>query len=314
MSAAPPIVIAHRGASGYLPEHSIEAKMLAYGLGADYLEQDVIATRDGELVVLHDLYLDDVSDVRDRYPERARADGRCYVIDFELAELETLSFGERRGPDHGTLLYPGRFSVPEVRFGIVSLRRELSLIGELNRETGRNVGIYPEIKDPQWHREQGFDLAAALLTTLREFGYERAEHAAFVQCFDPAELERVRTDLGSELRLVQLVDDGELQASMLSREGLARIAQYADAVAPHCLSLIDLSAGRVRAADAVARIARVELQLHPYTFRRDALPEGLNFDFESLLAFFFLEIRVHGVFTDHPDLAVSARRAALGVP
>src|SRR5688572_24954616 len=94
----PPFVIAHRGASGYLPEHTLAAKALAYGLGADYLEQDVVATRDGRLVVLHDLHLDDISDVARRFPGRQRADGRHYVVDFDLSELETLRVFERRTP------------------------------------------------------------------------------------------------------------------------------------------------------------------------------------------------------------------------
>ena len=86
-----PIVIAHRGASGYLPEHTLAAKALAYGLGADYLEQDVVATRDSRLVVLHDLYLDDVTDVARRFPGRHRRDGRHYVIDFDLAETRAIA-------------------------------------------------------------------------------------------------------------------------------------------------------------------------------------------------------------------------------
>ena len=104
-----PIVIAHRGASGYLPEHTLVAKALAYGLGADYLEQDVVATRDGKLVVLHDLHLDDVSDVAERFPGRQRDDGLHYVIDFDVAELKTLAVLERRAPDGANAKYPQRF-------------------------------------------------------------------------------------------------------------------------------------------------------------------------------------------------------------
>ena len=107
----PPIVIAHRGASGYLPEHTLVAKALAHGLGADYLEQDVVATRDGQLVVLHDLYLDDVTDVAAKFPGRQRTDGRHYVIDFDLAELKTLTIFERRAPGALTAKYPARFPV-----------------------------------------------------------------------------------------------------------------------------------------------------------------------------------------------------------
>ena len=106
--AAPPFVIAHRGASGYLPEHTREAKVLAYGQGADYLEQDVVATSDGRLVVLHDICLDEVTNVAQRFPGRHRADGRYYVIDFTLDELKTLMLVERRRIDTGERVFPGR--------------------------------------------------------------------------------------------------------------------------------------------------------------------------------------------------------------
>src|SRR5688572_1776249 len=184
----PPFVIAHRGASGYLPEHTLAAKALAYGLGADYLEQDVVATRDSRLVVLHDLYLDDVSDVALRFPGRHRADGRHYVIDFELAELRTLTLYERRAPGVATAKYPLRFPLDTGLFGIATLEDELRLIHGLNRSMGRTVGIYPEIKEPTWHREQGVDLARLLLAELKTFGYARKDDAVFVQCFDAAEL------------------------------------------------------------------------------------------------------------------------------
>lgn len=301
---AEPIIIAHRGASGYLPEHSIAAKTLAYGQGADYLEQDVVATRDGELVVLHDLFLDDVSDVRERFPGRARKDGHFYVVDFDLAELETLRFGERRRPGQSAPRFPGRFAADEVAFRIVPLRTELILVRELNRVTGRKVGIYAEIKAPRWHREHGFDLSRRLLDLLTEFGYTAPEDAAFVQCFDAAELERVRRELGSRLRLVQLVDEWP------EDPGLERIAAYADAVGPPYASLIEIVDGAPQALELARRIRRQGLFLHPYTFRRDALDAGLGLDLEGLLEFFYCEVGVDGVFTDHPDLAVQARDTA----
>lgn len=88
------VVIAHRGASGYLPEHSLPAKAMAYAQGADYLEQDLVMTKDNELVVLHDHYLDRVTDVAERFPDRARKDGRYYAIDFTLPEIKSLKFTE----------------------------------------------------------------------------------------------------------------------------------------------------------------------------------------------------------------------------
>ena len=100
-----PLIIAHRGASGYLPEHTLESKRLAFEMGADYLEQDVVATRDDELVVLHDIHLDRVTDVAERFPDRSRDDGRFYVRDFELAELRQVNVYERMKPD-GDLAAP----------------------------------------------------------------------------------------------------------------------------------------------------------------------------------------------------------------
>ena len=192
-----PIVIAHRGASGYLPEHTLAAKALAYGLGADFLEQDVVATRDSQLVVLHDLYLDDVTDVARRFPGRHRDDGRHYVVDFDLAELRTLTVFERRAPGTSAAKYPARFPADTGLFGIATLEEELQLIQGLNRSTGRVVGVYPEIKDPDWHRRHGIDLAKARCwPSCTRSAIRRAEDPAFVQCFDAAELMRLKHELG----------------------------------------------------------------------------------------------------------------------
>ena len=103
-----PLIIAHRGASGYLPEHTLAAKILAFEMGADFLEQDIVASRDDELIVLHDVLLDRVSDVATKFPGRHRDDGRYYVRDFDLDEIRTLSAWERMNAD-GTAVYPGRY-------------------------------------------------------------------------------------------------------------------------------------------------------------------------------------------------------------
>ena len=122
---AAPIVIAHRGASGYLPEHTLEAKALAHGQAADFIEQDVVLTKDDVPVVLHDVHLDAVCDVADRFPERRRDDGRFYALDFTLAELRTLRFSERRDPQTGRQVFPGRFPAGTGTFRIATLAEEL---------------------------------------------------------------------------------------------------------------------------------------------------------------------------------------------
>lgn len=308
---AAPIVIAHRGASGYLPEHTLEAKALAYGLGADFLEQDVIATRDGELVVLHDIYLDDVTNVAERYPERRRADGRFYTVDFDVAELRQLDICERRRHGTNDSVYPARFPQGMKGLRIATLDEELELVHGLNRSTGRRVGIYPEIKDPAWHSRHGIDLASLLLRKLEDHGYRTADDAVFVQCFDPAELHRVRTALGCRLNLVQLVDRDRAGAELLTSEGLRRIAEFAQGLGPHYSQLVVPSTAAeqrapIDASPIVANAHAAGLVLHPYTFRRDDLPAYAP-NLEQMLEWFFERIGVDGVFCDHPDVAVRTR-------
>ncbi|RPI63720.1 MAG: glycerophosphodiester phosphodiesterase [Lysobacterales bacterium] len=306
-----PIVIAHRGASGYLPEHTLAAKALAHGLGADFIEQDVVATRDSQLVVLHDLYLDDVSDVALRFPGRQRDDGRHYVVDFDLAELRTLTLFERRAPGTSTAKYPSRFPAETGLFGVATLADELRLVRGLNRSTGRSVGIYPEIKDPDWHRRHGIDLAKLLLTELRAFGYSSAEAPAFVQCFDAAELARLKHELGCPLRLIQLVAPEHDYGALLTAKGLRSVSTYAYGLGPHYSQLVEHQAAgrRPRRSDLGPGARGAGLALHAYTFRRDDLPAYAQ-TLEELLGFFWIEVGVDGVFCDHPDVAVRVRDEA----
>jgi glycerophosphoryl diester phosphodiesterase len=302
-----PLVIAHRGASGYLPEHTLAAKALAYGLGADYLEQDVVATRDSHLVVLHDLHLDDISDVARRFPGRQREDGRHYVIDFDLAELRTLTLFERRLPGTATAKYPARFPADVGLFGIATLEDELRLILGLNRSTGRTVGVYPEIKAPAWHRKHGVDVAKLLLAELDAFGYAQERDPVFVQCFDSAELARVKTELGSALKLIQLVGTEPEYAPLLTPAGLRRLASHAYGLGPHYSQLVEADGAGHARPSRLARLARdAGLRLHPYTFRRDDLP-AYAATLEELLTLFVVEVGVDGVFCDHPDVAVRVR-------
>jgi glycerophosphoryl diester phosphodiesterase len=311
MSAAP-IVIAHRGASGYLPEHTLEAKALAYGLGADYLEQDVVATRDSRLVVLHDLYLDDVTDVASRFPGRQRTDGRHYAIDFDLVEIQQLAVSERRRPSSAFARFPERFPPDAALFRITTLEQELALIAGLNKSMRRRVGIYPEIKHPRWHHDHGIDLARLLLDSLAAHGYDDAASPAYVQCFDAAELRRVREELNCRLKLVQLVGQEPEYAPLLTAQGLAAVARYADALGPSYHQLVAAQSFPLRRSELAEAAKREGLMLHPYTFRCDDLPPYAP-GFEELLHAFFTEIGVDGLFCDQPDVAVRVRDRAARV-
>ncbi|HEY8520622.1 MAG TPA: glycerophosphodiester phosphodiesterase [Gammaproteobacteria bacterium] len=309
-AVATTIVIAHRGASGYLPEHTREAKALAYGQGADYLEQDVVATRDGALVVLHDIQLDYVTDVALHFPERRRSDGHFYVVDFDLAELRTLSLLERRRTDRDEPLFPRRFPRKPLGFRIVTLEEELELVQGLNRSTGRRVGVYPEIKHPRWHAEHGIDLSRRLLETLASFGFTQRDDPVFVQCFDGAEIVRLRRELRTELRLIRLVDAPDADPQLSSAKGLAALARDADGLGTPFGSLVTDDGGSAppREGELVGRAREAGLLLHPYTFRRENVPAWAG-DLEQLLAFYIGRIGVDGVFCDFPDVAVRIRDA-----
>lgn len=307
-----PLIIAHRGASGYLPEHTLVSKALAFGMGADYLEQDVVATRDGELIVFHDLVLERITDVHERFPGRARADGHFYCVDFTLEELRTLRVGARRGSTGAGLRYPQRFPDEGGKFPIQTLSEEIRFIQGLSRSTGRAVGIYPEIKEPAWHRQHGIDIAERMLAMLDEAGYRTPEDAAFVQCFDVNELKRLRQQFGCRLRLVQLIERQQMPS--LERSHLEQIALYAEAIGP-ALGLIYQGRNPGTAELVVTSLVddahAAGLAVHPYTLRKDDLPEGID-DFTALLELLLHRVGVDGVFTDFPDLMVDFLNAQGG--
>jgi glycerophosphoryl diester phosphodiesterase len=290
-----PVVIAHRGASGYLPEHTLPAKALAYGMGADFLEQDVVASRDGHLLVFHDRYLDQLTDVVQRFPGRARPDGRHYCIDFSLQEIQSLRVTERRGKNGAGARFPGRFPINTGSFRIHTLEEELDLIQGLNRSTGRLTGVYAEIKDPVWHAEHKVPLGDRLIETLRTYGYRTKDDGFFVQCFSGTELRRVREKYGADVPLIQLLDDDML----VSRESIADIAEYAQGIGP-AISLAWPDRGLVSLAREFG------LLIHPFTLRADELPRGFS-TFTELLTTFLQVLNVDGVFTDFPDIVVRHR-------
>ena len=305
------LVIAHRGASGYLPEHTLPAKAMAYAQGAHFIEQDLVMSKDDHVVVLHDHYLDTVTNVRDVFPDRARVDGRYYVIDFTLAELRTLAVTERFKLSEGvkTAVFEQRFPLEKSSFRIVTFAEEIELIQGLNQSTGRSVGIYPEIKSPVFHRGEGKDISVAVLEVLKTYGYDEQQDSVFLQCFDPTELQRIRGELLPAINitvpLVQLLGTGPEFRAALTPEGMKTIASYADGIGPSIQLIVAPGsvAGKLRITNLVELAHELGLVVHPYTFRRDLLPAYAD-DYGDLLEIFLDDIGVDGVFTDFPDLTV----------
>lgn len=312
---AGPLVIAHRGASGYLPEHTLAAKAYAHALGADFIEQDLVLSKDNVPVVLHDIHVDTVSDVATRFPDRKRADGRYYALDFTVAELKQLRVSERSNAKTGAPVYAQRYgsTAAPSSFQIATLEEELQLIQGLNRSTGKTVGIYPELKQPKWHRDQGRDISKVVLPILARYGYRTKADACFLQCFELSEVRRLREELGWEGRLVMLIGGGAKEADgtdnnrLCTPEGIRELAGLVDGIGPAIARVVTWSATGQRQVSPLVKLAHeAKLIVHPYTVRRDELPKGCA-SVDELHAALFTAARADGVFTDFSDLTLAWR-------
>lgn len=293
------IVIAHRGASGYVPEHTMESKAMAHAMNVDYIEQDLVLSKDDIPIVIHDIYLEEVTNVTEVFPNRSREDGRFYVVDFSLEELKSLTVSERVDPKTKKVVFPDRFPLNKNAFKLHTLVEEIEFIQGLNSSTGKSIGIYPEIKNPGFHREMGKDISQIVLRILNDFGYTDKDDLCILQCFDKKELYRIRHDLNSELFLTQLLEFPD------DLEDLETYSTYADAIGPSIEQLLVASIGKSseEKKKIVQHAHESNLKVHAYTFRRDEHP---NFEtFDDLLQFGFEELDLDGVFTDFPDTVVN---------
>lgn len=303
------IVIAHRGACGYLPEHTLEGVAMAHAMGVDYIELDAVLTRDNALIVLHDLFLDAMTDVAERFPGRQREDGLSYAIDFTLEEIKSLRVHERLKPD-GQPEFPGRFPPGEANFRIPTMAEELALIQGLNRSRSKDVGIYIEPKSPEWHSSEGRSIVADVIKMLAQFGYRGRDDNAILQSFDFEQLKNARDTLKTDLKLVQLIGENSWQEStsdfdyLRTAEGLLEIAAFADGIGPWLMQLVTLEEdGGIIESGLVGLAHRAGLFVHGYTLRADQLPAEIG-DMTAAVELLSDRLGIDGVFTDHPDQVI----------
>lgn len=181
----------------------------------------------------------------------------------------------------------------------------MQFIQGLNRSTGRAAGIYSEIKSPAWHWREGHDISKVVLEVLARYGYRTKADAVYLQCFEFAEVKRLRAELGYRGRLVQLLGDDAEGKSLSTPAGLAEVAKFADGIGPALNLVVRFEAGgEHRLTDLVAAAHAVSLEVHPYTFRADDLPKYAA-SLDELLRIFLREAQVDGVFTDFPARAVA---------
>jgi glycerophosphoryl diester phosphodiesterase len=329
---AQPLVIGHRGAPGYRPEHTLASYELAARMGADYIEPDLVTTKDGVLVARHEPEISGTTNVAD-HPEFASRrttkllDGvpttGWFTEDFTLAELKTLRAKERIPAIRpANTQYDGQFEVP-------TFQEVLDLRARLSRELGREIGVYPETKHPTYFRNQGLPLEPRLIAALNRNGLNRRGAPVFVQSFETGNLQQLNHLL--KVPLVQLLDakskqpfdlvgtgDARTYADLATPEGLAEIATYADGVGPSKDYIVprDANGFSLPPTSFVDDAHAAGLVVHPYTFRRENtfLPAELRSssdpaepgDLAAEVRQFF-DLGVDGLFTDNPDIAVAAR-------
>lgn len=316
-----PIVIAHRGASGYRPEHTLAAYELAIDQGADFIEPDLVPTKDGVLVARHENAIGETTDVA-AHPEFAARrttktiDGQpitsWFTEDFTLAELKTLRARERLPQ-----LRPGN-TAHDGKFGIPTLAEIIALAQR------RKVGIYPETKHPAYFRSIGHETDTALVAALRLAGWDRVDAPVFIQSFEITNLRALKRI--TRVRLIQLMDakgapaDGAAPsyAAMATPAGLKAVAAYAWGIGPNK----DMIAATSATPTTLIRDAHATgLRVHPWTFRAENyfLPsgyaDGLNPRGHGRLGkeiARYLNGGVDGFFTDFPDIGVAEVRAGRG--
>ena len=281
-----PIVIGHRGASGYLPEHTLEAYTLAHAQGADYVEQDLVLTRDHRLICLHDIHLERTTDVEERFPNRKRNDGRWYAIDFTLPEIKSLTVHERLGT---------RFPQETAFSKVPTFEEAIQLVNGLNRTTGRRVGIYPELKNPGFHRKEGKPMEPIFVRTLRESGYQSADDLIYVQCFEIDCLVRLRSEFQLPHPLIYLLGVEEGKRELFDEARLKDLGKLVQGFGPSKTLLHQYP-------DLASRLHRFGFLIHPYTLRSDApYPNDHHSSFKGELKALLSDQQVDGVFTDFPD-------------
>ena len=297
-----PAIIAHRGACGYLPEHTLPAVELAHTFDADYIEQDVVLTSDGVPIVLHDVTLELTTNVATLFPERHRDDGLFYAIDFTLEEIKALNAHERTD-SLGNPVFPERHSGTEAEFKVPTLAEEIETVDRLNKSSGKRTGVYIELKRPEFHEQEGVDIYQAVIDVLTTFDRLGENAETVIQCFDPETLKRFAHEGIFKGPLVQLVLTesianwrGDFEA-MHTTSGLKEVAAYAHGIGPDVNLLENESGG---SSEMVVAAKKLGLFLHPYTLRADSesIP-GVNF--EALHKKLFVDLEVDGAFTDFAD-------------
>jgi len=343
LSGQGPLVIGHRGASGYLPEHTLEAYKLAIEQGADFIEPDLVSTKDGVLIARHEPNLIDTTNVSDiaKFADRKKTvsvDGAeqegFFSDDFTLAEIKELRAKQA---------HPQRDQSHNGQYEIPTLQEILDLVKQTEAETGRAIGIYPETKHPTYFDQRGLSLEEPLIATLVENNFTDPDRV-FIQSFEVTnlkdELTQLMADNGISLPLVQLYDEFQLQpydfvvsgdsrtyGDLITADSLKNfVATYASGIGPWKRTFVlttpvdpPVDANGDGTAEVAERLTgevlpvitdahAAGLVVHPYTFRDEEKYLTVDYNGDPIAEYKqFYNLGVDGVFSDFPDTAVAAR-------
>ena len=304
-AAAPsrPLIIGHRGASGHRPEHTIAGYRLAAEMGADFIEPDLVSTKDGVLIARHENEISGTTDVAGKFPGRKATrtiDGQAvtgwFTEDLTLAEIKTLRAKERLA--FRSHEYDGRFEVP-------TFDEVIDVAQEMGRTLGRPIGVYPETKHPTYFRGIGLPLEQKLLASLEKHGWNRRDAPVFIQSFESENLRDLRKL--TAVRLIQLVD--VRWPERLTDAGLKTVKEYADGIGPDKAFVIPVRADRTVGppTDLVQRAHAAGLLVHIFTIRIDKEFLSPSYEGHPETEFQrFASLGVDGMFTDFPDAAARA--------
>ncbi len=287
-------IIAHRGAQAHKPENTLASERLAQQMGADWLESDLIATKDHQLILSHDVFLELTTNIAQVFPNRKRRDGHYYALDFSLAELKTLQMRPRVDAT-GKRAFPNR--------PIDTKGAHITTLGELLSLQNGPGGFYLEIKCPAWHRKNGVDVSKLALAGLAKAHVP--SQRIWLECFDASELKRLHGELKSPYRQTQLMGqnsealdpDGQKfdYDAMRTPEGLRAVKKYADAIGPRLNFVVSI----LGITPLVANAHTAGLQVHPYVFQTDQPPFQPPLTQNWIHA--FESAKIEAIFTDQPD-------------
>ena len=318
-----PLVLAHRGASGYRPEHTLASYELAIEMGADYIEPDLVMTKDKVLMARHENEISGTTDVAIKFPDRKKTktvDGESitgwFIEDFTLKEIKTLRANERLAfRDHS---YDGKFEVP-------TFSEVLELVKKESKVRKRAIGIYPELKHPSFFTAAGLPMEKALIAVLKKHGLNKKDSAVFIQSFELGALKKLKKM--TPLPLIFLIDDPEkvpydfviegkktTYKELLTPESLKELSKTVAGIGPYKRYIVPANDKNEKqpATTLVADAHAADLLVHAYTFRseeRYLLKEYKNDPQAEYLEFF--KLGVDGVFSDFADQAVRAKETYL---